>query len=163
VSLKQTAKNAWNWVRARVYRMEGDTHRHFGNNYGDLKEYWAAVEDYTRATVLDPSYAEPYYCRGVLYWREIGNYCRAIQDLTRALELDPSRAEAYFNRGMAYKLHEQSDKAIADLERYLTIGKDPYWLEAAGRQLTELRNEPGWESGERDLGSLPPGGETSEV
>ncbi len=48
---------------------------------------------------------------------------------------------------MAYKLHKESDKAIADLEQYLAMGKDPYWLEAAGRQLAELRNEPGWETG----------------
>lgn len=127
--------------------MQGDTHRHFGNSYGDLQEYWAAIEDYTRATVLDPSYAEPYYCRGVLYWREIGNHYRAIQDLTRVMELDPTRAEAFFNRGLAYKLHGQPDKAIADLEQYLAEGKDPYWRQAAGRQLAELRNEPGRETG----------------
>ena len=145
--LERTIKNAWNWVRARVYRMQGDTHRHFGNNNGDLQEYWAAVEDYTRATILDPGYAEPYFCRGVLYWREIGNHYRAIQDLSRVIELDPTRAEVYFNRGLAYKLHQQPDKAIADLEQYLAMGKDPYWLEAAGRQLTELRNQPGWETG----------------
>ena len=127
--------------------MQGDAHRHSGNKYGDLQEYWAAVEDYTRATVLEPGYAEPYYCRGVLHWREIGNYYRAIQDLSRFLELDPTRAEAYFNRGMAYKLHKQTDKAISDFEQYLAMGKDSYWLEAAGRQLAELRNEPGWETG----------------
>ena len=147
LNLKQTVRSAWHWIRARVYRMQGDTHRHFGNNYGDLQEYWAAVEDYTRATVLDPGYVEPYYCRGVLYWREIGNHYRAIQDLSRVIELDPTRAEAYFNRGMAYKLHKQADNAIADFEQYIAMGKDPYWLEAAGRQLAELRNEPGWETG----------------
>jgi len=125
--------------------MQGDTHRYFGNKYGDLQAYWSAVEDYTRAIVLDPSYAEPYYSRGVLYWREIGNYHRAVQDLTRVIALDPARFEAYFNRGLAYKLHMQPDKAIADLEHYLAIGRDRYWLEAAGRQLAELRSEPGRE------------------
>ncbi len=145
--LKRTIKDAWDWVRSRVYRIQGDTHRHLGNKYGDLKEYWAAVEDYTRAIVLDPIYAEPYYCRGVLYWREIGNYYRAIQDLTRVIEIDPDRVEAYFNRGLAYKLHNQPDQAVADLEQYLTRGRDRYWLEAASRQLAELRDEPGWEIG----------------
>jgi len=121
--------------------MQGDTHRHTGNNSGNLQEYWAAVEDYTRATVLDPGYAEPYYCRGVLYWREIGNYYRSVQDLTRVIELDPTRAEAYFNRGLAYKLHRQPDKAIADLEEYLIKGQESYWVESARRQLAELRDE----------------------
>lgn len=135
--------------------MQGDTHRYWGNNYGDLKEYWSAVEDYTRAIVLDPGYAEPYYCRGVLYWREIGNYYRAIQDLTRVMELEPGRAEAYLNRGLAYKLHKQPDKAIADLEQYLARGKDPFWREAAGRQLAELRDEPDWETGGGGDQALP--------
>jgi tetratricopeptide (TPR) repeat protein len=134
--------------------MQGDGHRHLGNKYGDLQEYWAGVEDYTRATVLDPSYAEPYYCRGVLYWREIGNHYRAIQDLTRVMELDPTRSEAYLNRGLAYKLHGESEKAIADLEQYLAKGKDRYWLEAAGRQLAELRDEPGWETGVSGAGEV---------
>jgi tetratricopeptide (TPR) repeat protein len=135
--------------------MQADAHRHFGNSYGDLQEYWAAVEDYTRATVLDPNYAEPYYCRGVLYWREIGNYYRAIQDLTRVIELDPTRAEAYFNRGLAYRLHGEPDKAIADLEQYLATGQDRYWLEAAGRQLAELRDEPDWETGASGSQAMP--------
>ena len=163
MGLERTVKNAWNWVRSRVYRMQGDTHRYLGNNYGDLQQYWAAVEDYTRAIVLDPSYAEPYYSRGVLYWREIGNHYRAIQDLTRVLELDPACAEAYFNRALAYKLHQQPDKAIADLEQYLAIGKDRYWLEAAGRQLAELRDEPGWETGVPPDDKAKGSSETSEA
>ncbi len=127
---------------ARFYCLRGDAHRHFGNNYADLQEYWAAVEDYTRAAVSDPDYVQPYYNRGVLYWREIGNHYRSIQDLTRVLELDPGRVEAYFNRAMAYKLHRQVERAIADLEIYLAHGQDAFWLEAARRQLAELRDEP---------------------
>jgi tetratricopeptide (TPR) repeat protein len=141
-------KAAWDRASARFYRLRGDAHRHWGNNHADLQEYWAAIEDYTRATVLDPSYAQPYYNRGVLYWREIGNHYRAIQDLTRVIELDPGRAEAYFNRGLAYKLHRQPERAIADMEEYLGRGKEPFWLESARRQLAELRDEPGWAQSE---------------
>ncbi len=134
-------KRAWNWVASRFYRRLADTHRHFGNLYGDLEQHWAAIENYTRAVTLDPTYAQVYYSRGVLYWREIGNHYRAIQDLTRVLELVPTWAEAYFNRGMAHKLRNEHEKAIADFECYLTYGKDPFWLESARRQLAELRDE----------------------
>jgi tetratricopeptide (TPR) repeat protein len=133
---------AFHWVLARFYRRLADTHRHFGNSYGNRREHEAAVEHYTRAIVLDPTYTEAYYSRGVLYWRELGNAGRAIRDLTQALELDSRRVEAYLNRGLAFKMHGDRDRAIADFERYLALGTDTFWLEAAGRQLAELREDP---------------------
>jgi tetratricopeptide (TPR) repeat protein len=133
---------AWNWVLSRFFRRLGDAQRHFGNLHGSKEEHWAAIGNYTRAAVLDPTYAEVYYSRGVLYWREIGNYTRAIQDLTQTLELEPARTRAYFDRGLAYKLHNESARAIADFERYLAEGHEDFWLEAARRQLAELRGEP---------------------
>ncbi len=135
-------KRAWNWTWSRLYRRLADAHRHFGNLYANQQEHWSAVEYYTRAIVLDPTYAQAYYSRGVLYWREIGNHYRAIQDLTRVLELAPSWAEAYFNRGLAHKLRNEPDKAIADFERYLAEGRDEFWLESARRQLAELGSHP---------------------
>jgi tetratricopeptide (TPR) repeat protein len=136
-------KRGWNWILSRFYRRLADAHRHFGNLYGSREEYWSAVENYTRATLRDPSYTEAYYSRGVLYWREIGNHQRSIQDLTRVLELDPSWTEAYFNRGLAHKLRNEVDKATADFQRYLAEGTDDFWLEAARRQLAELSEDPG--------------------
>jgi tetratricopeptide (TPR) repeat protein len=132
------AQRLWNWIRSRLHRRVADAHRHFGNLYANQAEHWAAVENYTRAAVLDPTYVQVYYSRGVLYWREIGNYYRAIQDLTRTLELDPTRSEAYFNRGMAHKLHNETDRAAADFEQYLAQGTDEFWLDAARRQIKEL-------------------------
>lgn len=133
-------KHAWNWTLSRLHRRVADAHRHFGNMYGNQQEHWAAVEHYTRATIFDPAYAQAYYSRGVLYWREIGNYYRAVQDLTQVLELAPDWAEAYFNRGLAHKLRNEREKAIADFERYLVEGKDEYWLDSARRQLAEIRD-----------------------
>jgi tetratricopeptide (TPR) repeat protein len=127
---------------SRLYRRLADAHRHFGNLYGSQREHWAAIEHYTRAATLDPAYAQAYYSRGVLYWREVGNCRRAVQDLTRVLELVPTWAEAWFNRGLAHELCGEPDKAIADFERYLAEGADEFWLESARRQLAALRDEP---------------------
>jgi tetratricopeptide (TPR) repeat protein len=145
-------KKAWNWMRSRLYRRIADAHRHFGNQHANQMEHWSAVENYTRAIVLDPSYALCYYSRGILYWREIGNYYRAIQDLTRTLELSSSFAQAYFNRGMAHKLRNEPERALADFERYLDHGSDEFWLDAARRQITELQDTALWP---------PPAGRTS--
>lgn len=132
-------RSLWTWIVARFFRRLADAHRHLGNTYGDQEQHWVAVENYTRAMVYDPDYAEAIYSRGVLYWRELGNMPRAIQDLTRALELEPGRTIAYFNRGIAYKLHDQLHQAVDDFERYLALGTDPFWLDSAQRQLDELR------------------------
>lgn len=131
---------AWNWTRSRLYRRVADAHRHFGNQYANQMEHWSAVENYTRAILLDPGYALCYYSRGILYWREIGNYYRAIQDLTRALELSASFPQAHFNRGMAHKLRNEPEKALADFDRYLAVGCDEFWLDAARRQIAELQD-----------------------
>jgi tetratricopeptide (TPR) repeat protein len=147
------ARRAWNWTRSRFYRRWADAHRHFGNLYGNQQEHWAAIENYTRAIVVDPTYVQAYFSRGVLYWREIGNYYRAIQDLTRVLELDSTWAEAYFNRGLAHKMRHEPEKAIADFEQYLAEGTDEYWLESAQRQIAELHkwsSKPSLEQAEEE-------------
>lgn len=136
-------RRAWNWALSRSLRRLADAHRHFGNLYANRQEHWAAVENYTRALALDPGYAEAYYSRGVLYWRELAQPERAVQDLTRAVELEPARVGAYLNRGLAYKLTQEPDRAIADFERYLTEGTDEFWLETVRRQLAELEQESG--------------------
>lgn len=133
----------WNWLWSRFLRRLADAHRHFGNQYGNRQEYQAAVGNYSRAIRLDPGYTEALYSRGVLYWRELGQYDSAIQDLTRVLELDPSWAMAYLNRGLAFKMQQDYPKATADFERFLEEGQDEFWLEAARRQLAELREEMG--------------------
>ncbi len=109
-----------------------------GNAYSNTQEHRAAVRVYTRAIALDPAYTYAYFSRGVLRWRELGEYEGAIEDLSRVLELDPSWAEAYFNRALAYKMDLRYEEAVADLERYLEEGSDPFWLESARRQMHEL-------------------------
>lgn len=135
---------------SRSLRRLADAHRHFGNLYGNIDEYWSAVENYTRAIVLDPDYAEAYYSRGVLYWREMGNPYRAIQDLTRVLELEPTRTLAHFNRALAYKMQNEPGKASADFERYLAEGEGGFWLESARRQLAELADDLGRSEEDQD-------------
>jgi tetratricopeptide (TPR) repeat protein len=147
-------RRTWHWALSRLYRRLADAHRHFGNLYGNQQEHWAAVENYTRATVLDPAYTQAYFSRGVLYWREIGNHYRAIQDLSHVLELDPSWTEAYFNRGLAHRMRREFDKAIADFESYLAEGSDEYWRGAALRQLAELREEPDQQETGQDTANL---------
>lgn len=124
---------------ARFYHLRGATHRHWGNASADQAEHELAVDDFTRAIELDPGYVEAYLSRGVLYWRELRNAYRAIRDMTRVLELAPQRAEALFNRAIAYQMRGEHEQAMADFERYLTEGRDPFFRDSAERQLGLLR------------------------
>jgi tetratricopeptide (TPR) repeat protein len=137
---------SWRWALARFYRRWADVHRHYGNLYGSAQEHWSAVEYYTRAIVLDPGYAQAYFSRAVLYWREISDPARAIEDLSRVIELDPEWSDAYLNRGLALKLHGDLTQAITDFERYLETGQDEFWLDAARGQIEELADELSKES-----------------
>jgi len=130
------------WLRrvlARFYHLRGATHRHWGNMNTDRAEHELAVGDFTRAIELDPDYADAYFSRGVLYWRELRNAYRAIRDMTRVLELAPTWAEALFNRAMARQIRGDHEQAIADLEEYLIKGRNSFWRESAERQLALLR------------------------
>jgi tetratricopeptide (TPR) repeat protein len=128
-----------NWVAAHFYHLRGATHRHLGNMNSDLAEHQLAVNDFSRAIELDPNFADAYFSRGVLYWREFRNAYRAIRDMTRVLELEPERAEALFNRAMAHQIRGDHEKAIADFEQYLVEGSDTFWRESAERQIALLR------------------------
>ena len=66
-----------------------------------LKNYDAALADYTRALELDPNLAQAYNNRGTTY-AILKNYDAALADYTRALELDPNYAQAFNNRGTTY-------------------------------------------------------------
>lgn len=131
-------RRTWNWALSRFLCWLADAHRHFGNEYGNRLEYEAAVNNYTRAIARDPQYAQPYYNRGILYYRELGEHGQAVQDLTHAIKLKPQWAQAYLNRGLAHKMRGELEQAAADLGRYLEMGQDEFWLEAVHRQLAEL-------------------------
>ncbi len=148
------------WVQrvARWYYLRGEAHRHLGNARGDVWEHWAAVEDFTRALVLDPTLTQIYVDRGILYWRELGEPQKALCDFNAVLEAHPPgaaypadtpypqdtpyRDAALFNRGIAYQQLGDDAAALADFRAYLEVGTHSHWREYAQRMLVELANEP---------------------
>lgn len=132
------------WMQrvARWYHLRGAAHRHLGNARGDVWEHWAAVEDFTRALALDPTFGQAYLDRAILYWRELAEPQRAIDDSTAALAVAPTLHEALFNRGIAYQQLGDFAAAVADYRAYLVVGTHAYWRDYAERMLVELVAEP---------------------
>ncbi len=132
--------SAGRWLAVHFYHLRGTAHRYWGTRLMSTEEHLRAVEDFTRALALDPTFVQALYDRGLLYWRELSQADRADRDLSRVMELEPGRVETWFNRALARQLQGDTTGAIADFEVYLRRGEDPMWREISQRQLNILRS-----------------------
>ena len=89
------------------------------NAFKELKDYPAAVEDYTYALTLE-SDAYWFNRRGLTY-EEMNDFKKAAADYTRALELNPKWAVAYNNRGFARFHLKDYSAAKADFETAIKL------------------------------------------
>ena len=75
-----------------------------GNAYYDLGAQGKAIEDYSRALVLDPGRADALSNRGNSY-ADVGDHDRAIEDYSRTIRIRPDFDAAYYNRANS-RLHK---------------------------------------------------------
>jgi tetratricopeptide (TPR) repeat protein len=129
----------WKRLWARWYFLRATFHRHWGNLGSGRVAYERAVDMFTRAIEIDPTFVGAYYHRGVLYWREVQNYHHAIRDMTRVLELRREWSMALLTRALAYQSRGDYDQAIADYEQFLASDPDSTWSESARIQLEGAR------------------------
>ncbi len=81
-----------------------------------------AIADFGLVIRFLPEFSEAYNGRGLAYLSlERPVLPLAFKDFNRAIELDEDYADAYKNRGTVYFQQEEWDKAIADLERALSL------------------------------------------
>ncbi len=67
-----------------------------------MENFNAAIQEYTQAIRLNPSYSEAYYNRAIAYYR-IGNMNQAISDMQTAINLNPNDLEMKnFYKKIAY-------------------------------------------------------------
>lgn len=83
-------------------------------------DYDKAVDNYTRAVMLNPNFTDAYFYRGSVFLKQ-GGYDRAIEDFSKAISLNPDLAEAYMNRGIARMSKGDIDNAIVDYNQALKL------------------------------------------
>lgn len=88
-----------------------------------LKQYLDALNDFSRAIVLEPT-AENFEYRGIFFC-EGGFYRDGIVDFNRAIEIEPTRVRTYFIRGRAYGRMQEYRQAIEDLTKAIEL--DPQY------------------------------------
>ncbi len=85
-----------------------------GIAYENQKAYGEAINMFTAAIELDPSYVEAYLHRGKAYRiYEISAVKEALDDFSKAIALNPKNAEAYYQRGLveAYAIENEAAKS----------------------------------------------------
>ncbi len=103
-------------------------------NAGKVTE---AVEDYNKAEILDPGYADIFTNRGNARLCA-GLFDKAIEDYSTAIKLNPGSYKPYYNRGVAYIKTGQPGKAMADLTEAIKL--NPGCAEAYGNRGACLGN-----------------------
>ena len=91
-----------------------------GNEKYDLKDYYGAIADYTKAIELDPDFDAAYFRRG-LSKHYLKDYYGAIADYTKSIGFDPDYASTYSNRGWSKAGLEDYYGAIADYTKAIEL------------------------------------------
>jgi regulator of sirC expression with transglutaminase-like and TPR domain len=102
-------------------------HNNLGVIYSERGERDRAIEEYTRATDLDPKFPAAWYNWGSDVLR-IGEDRKAIKLFNRAVDLHPNDVWALNNRGVAYRKLGKTKRARRDFEDALRI--DPEFAQA---------------------------------
>jgi tetratricopeptide (TPR) repeat protein len=93
-----------------------------GLAYSAKNEESLAVQDFTRAILLQPLRASYYLQRGVSLLK-VGEYQKAVDDFTKVMELEPENAYARGGRARGLFYLGQTQKALEDL--HLAIRLSP--------------------------------------
>jgi tetratricopeptide (TPR) repeat protein len=89
------------------------------------KNYTGAIEDYSKAILVNAGYQLAYYNRG-LDKSKIKDYEGALADFNKFIELDPNSAKGYALRGGIKRQMKDYAGAIADYTKAITI--DPNYV-----------------------------------
>ena len=111
-----------------------------GSFWSEKDELDKAIEDYSKAIEIDPTYAKAYDGRGSA-WTDKGEIERAFADYDQAIRLDPKDPHFWNNRGLLWKSEDDFERALADFNEAIKL--DPAYTAAfTNRGLTyEARAE----------------------
>lgn len=109
------------WVATAI---SSPTDPHSWNNMGDVYgrhgEYEKSIEAFTRATQINPNYADAYHNIGNTYVH-MKKYQEAIPFFEKALSINPSLWESYQDLAFIAVANKEYDKAIGLFEKAVAI------------------------------------------
>ncbi|KJU84543.1 hypothetical protein MBAV_003262 [Candidatus Magnetobacterium bavaricum] len=87
---------------------------------GGYTNYYDAINDFTKAIQLNPSFDEDAYTNRGITYGAVGNYTKAIDDFTQVITKNPKNSAAYLYRGKAYMQGAFSGDKERDVNRGVT-------------------------------------------
>lgn len=105
----------------------------------EMQNYSGAIEDYSKAILLNSRYPGAFYNRAISYY-SIQNFQKAMEDYNKAIELNPLSANSYMGRGIIkMDVMKNFEEAIKDYDKAISI--NPRFAQAYyNRGLAELRS-----------------------
>jgi tetratricopeptide (TPR) repeat protein len=85
------------------------------------REIWLPFWLTNRAIKINPSYAQAFNNRGLIYYQQ-GNFNRSVSDYSRSIEINNNYMPAYFNRMISYYAAKEYALARADLDKVRRFG-----------------------------------------
>lgn len=82
-----------------------------------------AIKDCDAALERDPALAKAWYLKSEAHWN-LRMRTNAYEDVTKAIGLDPGYVEAYERRALFNVLESRNDRALADLDKALSIAAE---------------------------------------
>ena len=134
-TLREKADQLWKeekWdelipVAAKLINLEKERHYQaiayytLGFAYRKKGELRLALENFDKATELNPEYADAHFYRGLTYYGE-GDYDLAIKNFNKTIEINPEYADAYYFLGWIYFGREQYESAFDNFETAIKYG-----------------------------------------
>ena len=92
------------------------------------KEYGLAIQEYNKALVINPDYAEAHRNLARVYYVQ-KKYLKAAKHYKKLTSLDPYDIDSYLYTASAYEKAQKYDEAIAELEIAKEKTTDPQIIE----------------------------------
>lgn len=84
------------------------------------RNYNCAIENYTKAIELNPTFVDAYYYRGMAHSMK-SEYDLAIKDYNKTIELNPNVAKVYSSRGDTYLFKTDYDQALKEYNKAIEL------------------------------------------
>jgi tetratricopeptide (TPR) repeat protein len=86
----------------------------------DAEQFDCALAACSEAIRIDPRLASGYACRGGVLRNQF-EYVKALKDYDKALSMQPDNGDFYYNRALVHYGLENTDQALADLEKAIEL------------------------------------------